>query len=141
MWVKRRGPYLLIVHDAWSDLRSLVTWRAFNSQRSLVERLSRNAIVRQLNVDWILYLEEKAAMCKKVTRQCTVYLWIFLQKYDTTHQQIVLFVMKVGEGEVKETACKPHETAVNSKAKSAPICSEGFESRENVSKCLVLLQQ
>lgn len=58
MWVKKKSRYLLIIHDAWSDLRSLVARCAFNSQSPLMEGLSRDPIVRQFNIDRVLHLEE-----------------------------------------------------------------------------------
>lgn len=49
--LRRDAQYLLIIYNAWADLRSLVTWCALNSQSPLMEGLSRNSIVRQFNVD------------------------------------------------------------------------------------------
>lgn len=58
-------PYFLIVHNARSDLRSLVARCALNSQCPLMKGLSRYAIVRQFNVDWILNLEQDTSITKQ----------------------------------------------------------------------------
>lgn len=51
--------YLLVVHDSRSDLRGLVTRCAFHTQHPLMERLTRDPVVRQFDVDRIPLLEEK----------------------------------------------------------------------------------
>lgn len=84
MWVKKRSRYLLIIHNAWSDLRSLVARCAFNSQSPLMEGLSRDAIVRQLNIDRVLHLEdvisELKSQMKRQKQAFSVLFWCFNMK-------------------------------------------------------------
>lgn len=55
---QRDIEYLLIIHNAWSDLGGLITGSALNSEGPLVKGLPRDAIVWQLDVHRLLHLPE-----------------------------------------------------------------------------------
>lgn len=44
--MSRDHQYLLVIHDSRSDLRGLVTRCAFHPQHPLMERLTRDSVVR-----------------------------------------------------------------------------------------------
>lgn len=52
-------PHLLIIHDSRSDLGSLVARCAFHTQNPLMERLARDSVVGQFDVDAVSFLEEE----------------------------------------------------------------------------------
>lgn len=78
--------YLLIIYNAWSDFRSLIAWCAFHPQHSLTEGLSRNAVVRQFNVNPIPLLEEPSQRDERDTAGCTSLSWYRLMNMKNIYR-------------------------------------------------------